>query len=76
VPWARCRQGPDPPAGHAADAGGLWTLQTAIFPENRASTALHQSAGFRTLVVVRECIGQHHGVWCDTVFLERHHSAD
>jgi L-amino acid N-acyltransferase YncA len=54
----------------AADTAGLWTLQTAIFPENRASIALHQSAGFRTLGV-RERIGQHHGIWRDTVFLER-----
>ncbi|WP_091298680.1 helix-turn-helix domain-containing GNAT family N-acetyltransferase [Amycolatopsis xylanica] len=54
----------------AADAGGLWTLQTAIFPENRASLALHHAAGFRTLGV-RERIAQHHGVWRDTVFLER-----
>ncbi|MGW6936839.1 helix-turn-helix domain-containing GNAT family N-acetyltransferase [Lentzea sp. NPDC054927] len=54
----------------AADAAGLWTLQTSIFPENRASLALHHAAGFRTLGV-RERIAQHHGVWRDTVFLER-----
>ncbi|MDQ3734479.1 MAG: metalloregulator ArsR/SmtB family transcription factor [Actinomycetota bacterium] len=54
----------------AADEGGLWTLQTAIFPENRASIALHQAAGFRTLGM-RERIGQLNGVWRDTVFLER-----
>ncbi|MDX8050719.1 metalloregulator ArsR/SmtB family transcription factor [Lentzea sp. BCCO 10_0798] len=54
----------------AADGAGLWTLQTSIFPENRASLALHHSAGFRTLGV-RERIAQHHGVWRDTVFLER-----
>ncbi|GAA1349433.1 helix-turn-helix domain-containing GNAT family N-acetyltransferase [Saccharothrix algeriensis] len=54
----------------AADAGGLWTLQTAIFPENRASIALHHSAGFRT-VGVRERIARHHGVWRNTVMLER-----
>jgi L-amino acid N-acyltransferase YncA/DNA-binding transcriptional ArsR family regulator len=54
----------------AADDAGLWTLQAAIFPENRVSIALHQSAGFRTLGV-RERIGRHHGVWRDTVFLER-----
>jgi L-amino acid N-acyltransferase YncA len=59
----------------AADEGGLWTLQTAIFPENRASIALHQSAGYRTLGV-RERIGRHHGVWRDTVFLERRRAAD
>ncbi|GAB3444183.1 hypothetical protein GCM10027570_13310 [Streptomonospora sediminis] len=54
----------------AADAGGLWMLQTAIFPENKASLALHHSAGFRTLGV-RERIARHHGVWRDTVMLER-----
>ncbi|MEJ2856856.1 MULTISPECIES: helix-turn-helix domain-containing GNAT family N-acetyltransferase [unclassified Saccharothrix] len=54
----------------AADTAGLWTLQTAIFPENRASIALHHSAGFRT-VGVRERIAQHYGVWRDTVLLER-----
>jgi L-amino acid N-acyltransferase YncA/DNA-binding transcriptional ArsR family regulator len=54
----------------AADDAGLWTLQTSIFPENRASIALHQSAGFRTLGL-RERIGRHNGAWRDTVFLER-----
>ncbi len=54
----------------AADAGGLWTLEAGIFPENRASIALHLSAGFRTLGV-RERIGQHNGLWRDTVLLER-----
>ena len=58
-----------------ADAAGLWTLQTAIFPENRASIALHQSAGYRTLGL-RERIGRHHGVWRDTVFLERRTATD
>jgi L-amino acid N-acyltransferase YncA len=54
----------------AADATGLWTLQTSIFPENRASLALHHAAGYRTLGV-RDRIGLHHGTWRDTVFLER-----
>lgn len=53
-----------------ADAGGLWTLQTSIFPENRASIALHHSAGFATLAV-RSRIAQLDGVWRDTVLLER-----
>lgn len=53
-----------------ADAGGLWTLQTSIFPENRASVALHHSAGYRTLAV-RSRIAQLDGVWRDTVLLER-----
>lgn len=54
----------------AADAGGLWTLEAGIFPENRASLALHRSAGFRTLGI-RERIGQQNGIWRDTVLLER-----
>jgi L-amino acid N-acyltransferase YncA/DNA-binding transcriptional ArsR family regulator len=53
-----------------ADAGGLWTLQTSVFPENRASIALHHSAGYRTLAV-RSRIARLDGVWRDTVLLER-----
>ena len=54
----------------AAEAGGFWTLQTSIFPENQASLGLHQWAGFRT-VGRRERIAQHHGRWRDTILLER-----
>ncbi|MFF5035687.1 helix-turn-helix domain-containing GNAT family N-acetyltransferase [Nocardia salmonicida] len=54
----------------AADDDGLWTLQTSIFTDNRASLALHHSAGYRT-VGVRERIAQRDGVWRDTVLLER-----
>ena len=54
----------------AADKAGLWTLQTSIFPKNRASLALHHSAGYRTLAV-RTRIAQLDGVWRDTVLLER-----
>jgi L-amino acid N-acyltransferase YncA/DNA-binding transcriptional ArsR family regulator len=53
-----------------ADKAGLWTLQTAVFTENRASVALHHAAGYRT-VGVRERIAQLNGTWHDTVFLER-----
>jgi len=53
-----------------ADVGGLWTLQTSIFPENRPSIALHHSAGYRTLAV-RSRIAKLDGVWRDTVLLER-----
>lgn len=59
----------------AADAGGLWTLQTSIFPENKASLALHHSAGYRTLGV-RERIARHHGRWRDTILLERRRPDD
>ena len=50
-------------------AGGLWTLQAGIFPENEASLALHRGAGFRE-VGVRERLGQLDGVWRDVVLLE------
>jgi len=58
-----------------ADAGGLWTLQTSIFPENRASIALHQAAGYRTLAV-RPRIARLDGVWRDTVLMERRRAGD
>jgi L-amino acid N-acyltransferase YncA len=53
-----------------ADRAGMWTLQTSIFPENRASLALHHSTGYRTLAV-RTRIAQLDGIWRDTVLLER-----
>jgi L-amino acid N-acyltransferase YncA len=54
----------------SSEAGGLWTLQTSVFPENEASLALLKRHGFRE-VGVRERIGQLDGVWRDTVLLER-----
>jgi L-amino acid N-acyltransferase YncA/DNA-binding transcriptional ArsR family regulator len=53
-----------------SDRAGMWTLQTSIFPENRASLALHHSAGYRTLAV-RTRIARLDGEWRDTVLLER-----
>ncbi|WP_107766496.1 helix-turn-helix domain-containing GNAT family N-acetyltransferase [Nocardioides terrigena] len=55
---------------NGADDAGMWTLQTSIFPENRASLALHHSAGYRTLAV-RTRIARLDGEWRDTVLLER-----
>jgi L-amino acid N-acyltransferase YncA len=54
----------------STEAAGIWTIQSGIFPENTASVALHQAAGFR-VVGTRERIGQHHGRWRDVVFIER-----
>jgi L-amino acid N-acyltransferase YncA len=54
----------------STEAAGIWTIESGIFPENTASFALHQAAGFR-VVGTRERIGQHHGRWRDVVFIER-----
>lgn len=48
----------------------FWTLQSGIFPENKASLHLHAKLGFRT-VGVRERFGEMNGVWRDIVLLER-----
>ena len=50
----------------STEAAGIWTIQSGIFPENTASLALHQAAGFR-VVGTRERIGQHHGRWRDVI---------
>lgn len=54
----------------ASEAERIWTLQAVMFPENEASLALHRRSGFRE-VGRRERIARHHGVWRDTVLLER-----
>jgi phosphinothricin acetyltransferase len=54
----------------ASEEAGFWTLQTAIFPENEASLALHTRLGFR-VVGMRERLGSHHGRWRDVVLMER-----
>lgn len=53
-----------------ADGGGIWTVQAGVFPENAASVALLEGAGFRT-VGVRERLGRLGGRWRDVVLLER-----
>lgn len=54
----------------ASEENGFWALQAGIFPENAASAALHERAGFR-LVGRRERIGAMNGEWRDTLLLER-----
>ena len=53
-----------------SEVEGIWTLQASIFPENRASVALHKACGFRE-VGRRERVGRLRGRWRDTVLLER-----
>jgi L-amino acid N-acyltransferase YncA len=54
----------------AAESSGFWTIQSGIFPENRASLALHRACGFR-VVGLRERLGQLDGAWRDVYLLER-----
>jgi L-amino acid N-acyltransferase YncA len=57
----------------STEAAGIWTIQSAIFPENTASAALHAAAGFRS-IGVREKVGRHAAQanrWRDTVLIER-----
>jgi L-amino acid N-acyltransferase YncA/2-polyprenyl-3-methyl-5-hydroxy-6-metoxy-1,4-benzoquinol methylase len=57
----------------STEADGIWTIQTAIFPENTTSLRLHEHAGFR-VVGTRHRIGSHHGHWRDVTLLERRSS--
>lgn len=59
----------------SCEAGGVWTVQSSVFPENAGSLALHAVAGFR-VVGTRERIarmshGPLAGEWRDVVLLER-----
>jgi phosphinothricin acetyltransferase len=57
----------------STEAGGIWTIQAGIFPENVASLRLHEKVGFRVIGV------RHHpgrmqrpgGPWRDVVLVER-----
>lgn len=53
-----------------SEAAGLWTLQSGIFPENKASIVLHERVGFRK-IGVRERVGKLDGEWKDNVIFER-----
>lgn len=54
----------------STDAAGIWTVQSAVFPDNTASLRLHERAGFR-IIGTRERISQRRGRWCDTILIER-----
>ena len=57
-------------AVESSERAGYWMLQAVMFPENEASVTLHRACGFR-LVGKREKVARHHGVWRDTVLMER-----
>ncbi len=51
-------------------ARGFWKLCSRIFPENTASLALHERAGFRVVGVYRRH-GKLDGAWRDCVIVEK-----
>ena len=59
-----------------SEENGLWTLQSGIMQENKASICLHESCGFR-LVGYRERIGRDRfGNWRNTILMERRRISD
>jgi len=54
----------------SSDAGGLWTLEAGVLPENEASVRMHERCGFR-VVGRRERLGRMRGEWRDVLLLER-----
>ncbi len=53
-----------------SEIAGIWTLQAAIFPENKESINLHKKFGFRE-IGYREKIGKLKGIWRDVILFER-----
>lgn len=57
-----------------AEQHGIWTIQSSIFPENAASLALHDRAGFRRIGTRKRIAlmtyGPWAGQWRDTVLVE------
>lgn len=49
---------------------GIWTLQAGIFPENKASVAIHLKNGFKKLGI-RERLGKMNEQWRDVLLMER-----
>lgn len=53
-----------------SEQNGIWTLQSGIFPENKASISIHEKNGFR-IIGFRERIGKMGNIWRDNISLER-----
>lgn len=54
-----------------SEACGLWSLQSAIFPENTPSLSLHKKCGFREIGFRERAGRMPDGRWRDIVLLER-----
>ncbi|MGR3811325.1 N-acetyltransferase family protein [Jiulongibacter sp. NS-SX5] len=54
----------------SSENNGIWSLQSSIFPQNKASIHLHLNCGFRQ-IGYKEKIAQRDGLWQDNVLLEK-----
>lgn len=60
----------------SSEENGIWTLQSSIIEENKASIILHTKCGFRK-VGIREKIAQDRfGIWKNIVLMERRSGSD
>ena len=59
----------------STEAGGIWTIQASVFPENEASLKLHLANGYvvvgRRQRIARMSHGPLSGTWRDTILIER-----
>jgi L-amino acid N-acyltransferase YncA len=55
----------------ASERAGFWMLEAGIFPENRASIALHERCGFELVGVLRQIGQMPDGRWRDVVLYAR-----
>ncbi len=53
-----------------SENAGFWTIQSGVFPENKASIKLHEKVGFR-YIGKRERVGKIQGVWKDNLLFEK-----
>lgn len=64
----------------STEQGGVWTIQSSIFPENHSSLRVHKSVGFRIIGsrsrIARMTYGPAAGQWRDTLLLERRSALD
>ncbi len=54
---------------------GLWTLQSGIFAQNKASIGLHLKMGFRE-IGLRRRVAKRDGIWHDNMLMERRSELD
>lgn len=53
-----------------SEEAGIWTLHSAVFPQNQASVQLHLKMGFRE-IGLREKVAYRDGLWHDNLLMEK-----